>query len=59
MNATDDRARARQLAKERVAALEVKIKELERVRASLRRLARECGWGSEGPCPILTAFDAS
>mgnify|MGYP006180616213 CR=1 FL=1 len=31
--------------------------ELERVRASLRRLAHECGSGAEGPCPILTAFE--
>ena len=35
-----------------------KIQELKRVRASLQRLAHECGSGSEGPCPILTAFDA-
>lgn len=57
LDATDDRARARQLAGERIAALDAKIEELERVRASLRRLARECGSGSEGPCPILTAFE--
>ena len=58
LDATDDRARARELAAERIAALDAKIEELERVRASLRRLARECGSGSEGPCPILTAFEA-
>ena len=57
LDATDDRARARDLAAERIAALDAKIEELERVRASLRRLARECGEGSDGPCPILTAFD--
>ncbi len=59
LDATDDRARARQLANERIAALDVKIDDLERVRVSLRRLARECGSGSAGPCPILTAFDNS
>lgn len=58
LDATDDRARARQLAKERIAALDAKIDELQRVRDSLRRLARECGSGSAGPCPILTAFDS-
>lgn len=58
LDATDDRARARELAQERIAALNAKIEELERVRASLRRLARECGSGSDGPCPILTAFEA-
>lgn len=57
LDATDDRARARQLANDRIAALDAKIEELERVRASLRRLARQCGSGSDGPCPILTAFD--
>ncbi len=57
LDATDDRARARQLANERIGALDAKIGELERVRASLRRFARECGAGSEGPYPILIAFD--
>ena len=58
LDATDDRARARQLANERIGALDAKIGELERVRSSLRRLAQECGSGLEGPCPILTAFEA-
>ena len=57
LDATDDRARARELANERIEALDAKIQELERVRASLRHLARECGSGSAGPCPILQAFD--
>lgn len=57
LDATDDRARARQLANERIAALDARIQELKRVRTSLRRLAHECGSGSAGPCPILTAFD--
>ena len=57
LDATDDRARARELANERIAALDARIEELGKVRALLRRLARECGNGSAGPCPILTAFD--
>ena len=57
LDATDDRARARELANEQIASLDAKIEELERVRASLRHLARECGSGSAGPCPILQAFD--
>ncbi|RSU50988.1 MerR family transcriptional regulator [Sphingomonas sp. S-NIH.Pt15_0812] len=56
LDATDDRARARQLAHEQIAALDAKIVELEKARASLRRLASECGSRSAGPCPILTAF---
>ncbi|WBH17981.1 MerR family transcriptional regulator [Sphingomonas radiodurans] len=58
LDATDDRARARQLASERIAALDARIAELERVRASLHTLARECAAGLEGPCPILTAFES-
>ena len=57
LDATDDRARARELATERIAALDEKIVDLKRVRASLLRLAQECGAGSTGPCPILTAFE--
>lgn len=57
LDATDDRARARELANERIAALDTNIKELERVCASLRNLSRECASGSAGPCPILQAFD--
>ena len=57
LDATDDRARARELARERVAALDAKIAELERARDALGRLAKECGKGAAGPCPILTAFE--
>ena len=57
LDATDDRARARALANERIAALDARIEELETARASLRRLARECGSGAAGPCPILASFE--
>ena len=57
LNASEDRARARELARARVKALDEKIAELERARNALRRLARECGSGSAGPCPILTSFE--
>ena len=57
LDATDDRARARELARARVEALDAKIAELERARDALRRLAKECGKGAAGPCPILTAFE--
>jgi MerR family mercuric resistance operon transcriptional regulator len=56
LDAGDDRARARELAQHRIRALVAKIRELERVRDSLGRLARECGHGSSGPCPILGSF---
>ena len=57
LDATDDRARARALARARIEALDVKIAELVQAREGLARLARECGSGSAGPCPILTAFE--
>lgn len=57
LDATDDRARARELAQARIGALDVKIAELVQAREGLARLARECGSGSAGPCPILTAFE--
>jgi MerR family mercuric resistance operon transcriptional regulator len=57
LDSTEDRSRARALANDRVKALDAKIVELQRARDALRRLARECGSGSAGPCPILTSFD--
>ena len=57
LDASDDRARARELANDRVAALDRRIKELQAARDALKRLARECGSGSPGPCPILKSFD--
>jgi MerR family mercuric resistance operon transcriptional regulator len=57
LDATEDRARARSLAKERIAALDAKIAELGEARDALSRLAKECGAGSSGPCPIIQAFE--
>ena len=57
LDSSNDRPRARELANARVRALDQKIAELERARDALRRLARECGSGTTGPCPILTSFE--
>lgn len=57
LDATDDRPRARELAHARVKALDSKIAELKRARDALQRLARECGAGTSGACPILASFD--
>lgn len=57
LDASEDRRRARQLAKARIEALDARIAELEKARNSLRRLATECEDGSAGPCPILASFD--
>ena len=56
LDASQDRSRARELAKARIASLGEKIAELEQAREALRRLARECGSGGPGPCPILSSF---
>jgi MerR family mercuric resistance operon transcriptional regulator len=56
LDATEDRAQARALARTRIVALDAKIAELEAARNALKRLARECA-SSTGPCPIIAAFD--
>ncbi|MBW8842732.1 MAG: MerR family DNA-binding protein [Sphingomonadales bacterium] len=58
LDATDDRARARALATERIAALDARIAELQEARTALARLARDCASSGAGPCPILRAFEA-
>ena len=59
LDATDDRAKARALAGEQIAALDEKIAVLATARDALVRLARDCATGGSGPCPILTAFDSA
>ncbi|WP_439472734.1 MerR family DNA-binding protein [Brevundimonas sp.] len=57
LDAGQDRARARDLARTRLAELDAKIAELETARSALRRLAKACGEEAAGPCPIITAFE--
>jgi MerR family mercuric resistance operon transcriptional regulator len=57
LDRTEDRARVRELAAERVAALDARIAELRQSRAALDRLRSSCASGSAGPCPIIEAFD--
>lgn len=57
LDAGEDRARARELAQSQIQALSIRIRELERARDALERLARECAEGTSGRCPILAAFD--
>ena len=57
LDATEDRTRARALARKRIIALDVKISELTRARDALVRLSQECAVVSRGPCPIIAAFD--
>lgn len=57
LDSTEDRARAREMARARITALDAKIAELEVARRSLDRLARECAGGESGPCPIIVSFE--
>ncbi|MFL6754371.1 MAG: MerR family transcriptional regulator [Sphingomicrobium sp.] len=59
LSASDDRARARELATARVAALDAKIEELREARDALAGLAIACARKRSGQCPILGAFDRS
>ncbi len=56
LDAGEDRPRARELARARIEALDTKIADLKNARDALKNLARECGEGSSGPCPILASF---
>jgi len=57
LDASDDRARARQLAQARVLAIDEKIEALREARDALAGLATVCASKRGGPCPILQAFD--
>ena len=57
LDAGRDRPRARDLARARIAALDVKIADLAAARSSLEKLARDCAASDEGPCPIIAAFE--
>ena len=56
LDAGEDRAAVRALARTRIAALDARIAELESAREALRRLTAECGEAKRGPCPILASF---
>lgn len=57
LDAGEDRARARELARGQIAVLDAKIADLNAARTSLVKLAKECGASSAGPCPIIAAFE--
>lgn len=57
LDASDDRARARELALARASVLNRKIEEMKEAREALLALASACAGSRKGPCPILSAFD--
>ncbi len=58
LEASDDRARVRVLARQRIGVLDTKIAQMTEARAALTRLADQCAASDKGPCPILQAFEA-
>ena len=57
LNPADDRARARELAQARGAALDETLAELRKAREALAGLATACARKRGGACPILSAFE--
>lgn len=57
LDATEDRARARALAVERLGQIDRRIAELQAARSALAQLAKSCAIGNSGPCPIIQAFE--
>lgn len=57
LEASQNRARARALAAEHIAALDARIAALQAARSALEHLAHQCAAADEGPCPILASFD--
>jgi MerR family mercuric resistance operon transcriptional regulator len=57
LDSSGDRPRAREMARARIAELDARIAELEKARQSLAKLAKECGRGDDGPCPIIASFE--
>src|SRR5262245_23234702 len=53
-----DRERIRKVAERRVAQIDQKIEELERMRTALRHLAHACHEGATLECPIIEALDS-
>jgi MerR family mercuric resistance operon transcriptional regulator len=56
LDAGHDRARVRNLARTRLAAIDARMAELAAARAALAGLLAECSSGQDGPCPIITTF---
>lgn len=57
LDATNDRARARELAANRIGKLDDEITRLKAARQALTKLASDCEAVNAGPCPIISAFE--
>lgn len=56
MDASQDHAKARQLATQRLAAIEQQLEQLLQARSALQRLAHACEHSKNKPCPIIESF---
>jgi MerR family transcriptional regulator, mercuric resistance operon regulatory protein len=56
LDRSTDRTRVRELARDRLVALDAKIEELNAAKQSLTRLLGACHARKSGPCPIIEAF---
>lgn len=57
-NPTDDRARVKALADHKLAEIDLRIEELQRMRQALSELTRQCsGHGPVEGCPIIEALN--
>lgn len=59
LDAGEDRARARELAAARIAAIDGQVEKLTAARVALEGLAKRCAAGEGEGCPILGAFEES
>ncbi|UAK22860.1 MerR family transcriptional regulator [Sphingomonas nostoxanthinifaciens] len=57
LDASRDRGRAREIARERLRELDRRIADLQAARSWLSRLEDECTASAVGPCPILLALE--
>ena len=57
LDSTEERDRARILASNRIAKIDIEIARLRAARTALARLVTECSTGAAGPCPIISAFE--
>lgn len=57
LDRSNDRPRAREMARARIADLDARIATLSEARDKLAKLARECAGSKSGPCPIIASFE--
>ncbi|MEJ0059485.1 MAG: MerR family transcriptional regulator [Terricaulis sp.] len=56
LDRSNDKKRVRELARERLVALDLKITELREAQSALTKLLGVCEKRNGGPCPIIEAF---